>query len=575
MTDTTPAAATDAAWPNPLIAGFYPDPSVVKVGGDYYLATSTFEYLPGIPVFHSTDLVTWTQLGHVVERPGQLASARVPTLGGAWAPTIRHRDGVFYVVVTDAMGRGMLIFTATDPAGPWSDGTLIDGVHGIDTDLAWDEDGLAYITYSGLDVTSGQATGEHKGILQFTVDLATGTPLSQPVSVWSGTGLKFPEAPHLYQHGKHWYLLIAEGGTERGHGISVARGDHPSGPFTAGPEVGGPANPILSARSTSRPIQNTGHGDLVETPDGGWALVLLGMRPTGMTQAFSALGRETFITSARWENGWLAADPVLLNPRPGETVFTDDFSARALAPEWIAVRRYPAELATLVDGATEAADEFDVTGASGAFGASGALGALGVTGAFGVATATDSTWLAGAAEAAEAAGSADGGRLVLAGEGSTLDAEQPVLVGVRQRNPWSTTSVRVHPGAGLGGLGVRYDEDHHYEIEVGDGSVTARAAVAGIRQEWTRELAPELVVAGAVTLSLSTEPPDASSMLAGLTSDIVVLSVGTGDARVELARVDGRYLSQETAASFTGRVLCLYAVRGEVSFAGFSYTGTD
>jgi len=513
------------SWPNPLIAGFYPDPSVVKVGADYYLATSTFEYLPGIPVFHSTDLVTWTQLGHVVQRPGQLASAHVPTLGGAWAPTIRHRDGVFYVVVTDAMGRGMLIFSATDPAGPWSDGTLIDGVHGIDTDLAWDEDGLAYITYSGLDVTSGADPGEHKGILQFTVDLETGTPLSEPVSVWSGTGLKFPEAPHLYQHGEHWYLLIAEGGTERGHGISVARGDHPYGPFTEGVAAGGPANPILSARSTSRPIQNTGHGDLVETPDGGWALVMLGMRPTGMTQAFSALGRETFITSARWENGWLAADPVLLNPRPGETVFADDFTGEALAPEWIGVRRYPAELATLAAGAAGAA--------------------------------------------------ASAGRLVLTGEGGTLDAEQPVLVGVRQRNPWSSTSVRVEPGTGLGGLGVRYDEDHHYEIEVGNGVVTARACVAGIRQEWTVPLAPQHVVDGAVTLGLDTVPPDASSMLSGLTSDIVVLSVGSGADRVELARVDGRYLSQETAASFTGRVLCLFAVTGAVAFATFRYSGTE
>jgi len=159
--------------PNPLIPGFYPDPSVVKVGSDYYLATSTFEYLPGIPVFHSTDLVGWELIGHVVERPGQLASADVPTNGGAWAPTIRHRAGTFYVVVTDAMGRGMLIFTATDPAGPWSDGTVVEGIHGIDPDLAWD-DGVAYVTYSGLDTTSGKPFRGHGGILQITVDLETG-----------------------------------------------------------------------------------------------------------------------------------------------------------------------------------------------------------------------------------------------------------------------------------------------------------------------------------------------------------------------------------------------------------------
>ena len=222
---TAPSAAP--RYPNPLIPGFHPDPSVVRVGHDYYLATSTFEYLPGVPVFHSRDLLDWQLIGHVVERPGQLASYDVSTNGGAWAPTIRHRDGVFYVVITDAMGRGMLIFTATDPAGPWSDGTVVDGIHGIDPDLAWGQDGTAYITYSGLDTTSGAAFGGHGGILQITVDLESGKPLSDPLSLWSGTGLKFPEAPHLYQHDGAWYLMIAEGGTERGHGISIARGSAP------------------------------------------------------------------------------------------------------------------------------------------------------------------------------------------------------------------------------------------------------------------------------------------------------------------------------------------------------------
>jgi xylan 1,4-beta-xylosidase len=525
-----------AVWPNPLIAGFYPDPSVVRVGDDYYLVNSTFEYLPGIPVFHSRDLVEWTQLGHVVERPGQLDSYAVPTLGGAWAPTIRHRDGLFYVVVTDAMGRGMLIFTASDPAGPWSDGTLVDGVHGIDSDLAWDSDGVAYITYSGLDVTSGNPPGEHGGILQVTVDLATGAVLTPPVALWQGTGLKFPEAPHLYQHGEHWYLVIAEGGTERGHGISVARGPHPAGPFEPGP-----GNPILSARSTSRPIQNTGHGDLVETPDGGWAIVMLGMRPTGMTQAFSALGRETFITDARWTaDGWLEADPVLLNPRAGEFVFSDTFGGSSgsggsggssgsdgsggssLGLEWIGVRRYPSEFASLT---------------------------------------------------------ARPGHVVLTGDGSSLDDLRPAFLGYRQQHPWASVSVQVDAGSdGLGGLGVRYDELHHYEIEVSGRTITARAAVAGIRQEWSVEIAPESrsSPASPVTLQLDFVESTGAGMLPNLTSDTVVLSATTSDGEHhELARVDGRYLSQETAASFTGRVLGPYATRGEVAFVDFRYAGRD
>jgi xylan 1,4-beta-xylosidase len=507
---TPSAALTDQVirYPNPALSGFYPDPSVVKVGDDYYLANSTFEYLPGIPIFHSTDLVSWELVGHIVERPGQLASANIPTNGGAWAPTIRHRNGVFYVVVTDAMGRGMLIFTAERPEGPWSDGTVVQGVHGIDPDLAWGPDGTAYITYSGLDTTSGAPTGEHGGVLQVTVDLATGTPLSEPRALWSGTGLKFPEAPHLYFHDGYWYLMIAEGGTERGHGISLARSDAPDGPFESGP-----GNPLVSARSTSRPIQNTGHGDLVEAPDGSWAVIMLGMRPGGGTQAFSALGRETFITTARWEDGWLKIDPVQLSPGGQRSEEHDDFDSPVLEPQWLAIRRYPTELADL----------------------------------------------------------SETGRLQLHGDGSTLDDLRPVFLGRRQRHRQVAVSVTVDAGGGLGGLCVRFDERHHYAIEVGDATVTARAVVAGIRQEWSAP-APT----GPVTLHLDCEPPTGAVLLDFLTNDIVVLAMtDPSGTRTEIARVDGRYLSQETAASFTGRVLGLYAVRGEVAFSAYRYVGIE
>jgi xylan 1,4-beta-xylosidase len=495
-------------YPNPLIPGFYPDPSVVKVGADYYLATSTFEYLPGIPVFHSTDLAHWELIGHVVERPGQLASHDIPTNGGAWAPTIRHRDGTFYVVVTDAMGRGMLIFTADSPRGPWSDGVVVDDVHGIDPDLAWDDNGTAYITYSALDTTSGRRFSGHGGIQQVTVDLDTGKPLSAPRQLWSGTGLKFPEAPHLYRHDGYWYLLIAEGGTERGHGISVARGAAPDGPFE-----GGPGNPVVSARSTSRVIQNTGHGDLVQAPDGSWAVVMLGMRPAGATQAFSALGRETFITTARWEAGWLRIDPVELAPANQGFGFTDDFAGPTLSPEWIGIRRYPTEFAHIRAP----------------------------------------------------------GRLTLTGDGGTLDDTRPVFVGRRQRHRQIRMSVTVDAASGTGGLAVRFDELHHYEIEVGGGTVVARGVVAGIRQEWTCPAPAEVV-----TLHLECVPPSGSSMLDVLTSDIVVLSVSAADVDTrEVARLDGRYLSQETAASFTGRVLGLYAVSGELTFSDVRYEGIE
>ena len=158
-------------FPNPLIPGFNPDPSIVLADGAYYLVTSTFEYLPGIPVYRSTDLVSWTHIGNVATRPEQVGVEDVATGGGVWAPTIRYHDGVFYVIVTVAMSpRGCVVFTATDPAGPWSDGITIDGVGGIDPDLAWDDDGTAYVTFSGLS-TSGEEMGQHLGIQQVRVDL--------------------------------------------------------------------------------------------------------------------------------------------------------------------------------------------------------------------------------------------------------------------------------------------------------------------------------------------------------------------------------------------------------------------
>ncbi|MDQ0823366.1 xylan 1,4-beta-xylosidase [Arthrobacter sp. V4I6] len=503
--------------PNPLISGFNPDPSIVKVGEDYYLATSTFEYLPGIPVYHSTDLVDWTRVGHVVDREGQLDSRDVPTLGGAWAPTIRFHDGLFYVAVTDAMARGTLVFTAKDPAGPWSDGLAIEGAVGIDQDLAWDEDGTAYLTYSGLDTVTGNI-GEHRGILQVRVDLESGKALEEPRSVWSGTGLMFPEAPHLYRHGDYWYLMIAEGGTERGHSVSIARGTSPTGPFE-----NNPANPVLSARSTDRPIQNTGHGDLVQTPDGGWAMVLLGMRPRGMTRAFSALGRETFITPVTWEDGWPVVEPVILNPRSGGE-FEDDFVDAELDGGWIAVRRFP-----------------------GAFASTEKIR----------------------------------GRLTVTSDGPGLDDARPAFLGRRQRYQVETIAALVDTGSpeeqgpsdgkgNAGGLAVRYDESHHYSIEVNGTTVTARARVSSIEQAWTRQ-----VPGGPLELRIATRQPAGGAGFGHLSSDTVALQAVIGGEPVTLAELDGRYLSAETAASFTGRVAGVFASSGTVAFHWFRSSGRE
>ena len=201
-------------------------------------------------------------IGNIITRPEQAELENVPTPGGVWAPTIRHRDGVFYVIVTIMLGgRGCVVFTATDAAGPWSDGLSIPAVHGIDPDLAWDDDGTAYVTYAHLD----------QGIFQVRVDLDSGEALAEPSAVGRGSGLYAPEGPHLYRRGDYWYLLVAEGGTDRGHAVSIARGHSPAGPF-----VWHPGNPILSARSTDSPVQNLGHADLVDGPDGLTVMAMLG-----------------------------------------------------------------------------------------------------------------------------------------------------------------------------------------------------------------------------------------------------------------------------------------------------------
>jgi xylan 1,4-beta-xylosidase len=490
-------------FPNPLLPGFNPDPSIVLADGTYYLVTSTFEYLPGIPVYRSTDLVRWTHIGNVATRPEQVGVNDVATGGGVWAPTIRYRDGVFYVIVTIAMSpRGCVVFTATDPAGPWSDGVSIDGIDGIDPDLAWDDDGTAYVTFSGLH-TSGEQLGQHLGIQQVRVDLAAGKALEAPRSLWSGTGLKFPEAPHLYRRGDYWYLMIAEGGTERGHSVSVARGPSPEGPFR-----GYAANPVLSARSTARSIQNTGHADLVATPDGSDALVLLGMRPLGMTQSFSPLGRETFISPVSWADGWPQPEPVVLAPREAAEEETFDFAdPDAMGePGWLAVRTTPALVASIVDGA-----------------------------------------------------------LTINGR-SALDDPHPQFVGRRQRHLSAAVSTTVDASAGAGGLAVRYDEDHWFCLEARGTVVTARAQLAGLAQTW-----PAAVPAGEVELRMELSPPPVGLTPAAMGGDrIRLLAAGT-----LITELDGRYWTAETCASFTGRVIGLYASRGTVRFTNFRYQGSD
>ncbi|PKV82958.1 glycoside hydrolase family 43 protein [Streptomyces sp. TLI_146] len=493
--------AVDRTVTNPVIPGFHPDPSICRVGDDYYLVCSSFEYFPGVPVFHSRDMVHWTQIGNALDRPSQLRlPSDSPSSGGIYAPTLRHHDGRFWLIVTNvAHGEGNLLFTATNPAGPWSEPIRLPGVHGIDPDIAWDEDGTCYCTVAGVS--------------QVRIDPLTGLTSGPSQHLWSGTpGALAPEAPHLYRIGASWYLLIAEGGTERGHGVSIARGRTPSGPFEPCP-----ANPILTHRGTSHPIQNTGHADLVQAPDGSWWMVLLGVRPQGGTPGWHVLGRETFLAPVDWVDGWpVVGELSTEQPAPGwplkpgpDTPVRDDFDHTELHPRWISVRERPARLCTTVERP---------------------------------------------------------GWLTLRAAGSSLDEPDAVFVGRRQQHLSCRVRTLIDPAQGRGGLAVRLDERHHYEIEAAAGVVKVFARIGPLRPEAAALRVPD----GPVILGVEITPHPPQDARTG--PDLLSFGVEEADGTLTvLATLEGRYLSTEVAGGFTGRVIGMYASAGTVHFDWFDY----
>ncbi|MHC4713517.1 MAG: glycoside hydrolase family 43 protein [Planctomycetota bacterium] len=328
---------------NPVIPGFYPDPSVCRVGEDYYLVTSTFEYFPGVPVFHSRDLVHWRQIGYCLTRAAGLPLEKRPPSKGIYAPTIRHHEGAFYMVTTNVGGGGNFFVTTEDPAGEWSDPVWLDH-GGIDPSLLFDDDGTVYLTSSGNQ--------------QSTLDMGTGNRTSDIRTTWPGTGGAYLEAPHLYRFKDMYYLLCAEGGTALGHMVTIARSPSPWGPFESCPQ-----NPILTHRDRGwHPIQATGHADLVQAHDESWWMVFLGIRvPPDEYPTFHNLGRETFLAPVTWTNdGWpvvngnatveLEMDAPCLptHPWPPEPA-RDDFDAPALRLCWNFLRNPRGEDWSLTD----------------------------------------------------------------------------------------------------------------------------------------------------------------------------------------------------------------------------------
>lgn len=285
---------------NPILPGFYPDPSICKVGEDYYLVTSTFSYFPGVPIFKSKDLIHFEQIGNILSRREQVDLTDASHSNGIFAPTLRYHDGLFYMITTNITHGGNFIVTASNPAGPWSDPYYLEGANGIDPSLFFDDDGRCYYTGTNARREGASYYGDNEIWLR-ELDLETMCLIGESYPIWHGAlrDVVWPEGPHIYKKDGYYYLLISEAGTGHNHAITVARSMDITKPFQ-----GYEANPILTHRhlGMNYPIVNVGHGDLVQVSENEWYMVLLASRPYG--GYYRNLGRETFLVPVTWENGW-------------------------------------------------------------------------------------------------------------------------------------------------------------------------------------------------------------------------------------------------------------------------------
>mgnify|MGYP002855145119 CR=1 FL=1 len=295
---------------NPIIPGYHPDPSICRVGEDYYIVNSSFQYFPGVPIYHSKDLVNWELIGNVLDRESQIPLERANSYGGIFATTIRYHEGLYYMVTTNVTKGGNFFVTAKNPAGPWSEPVYLKQ-GGIDPSFLF-EDGKCYMV-SNPDY-----------IQLCEIDPVTGKQLTDSKMIWKGTGGRYPEGPHIYKKDGWYYLLISEGGTEMGHSLTIARSRDIWGPYESNP-----MNPILTQFrevAENNQIQGTGHGDFVQASDGSWWVVFLGFRRYGGD--FHHLGRETFIAPVTWVAGW----PVINDGAPIQALMDVPASWTASAP---------------------------------------------------------------------------------------------------------------------------------------------------------------------------------------------------------------------------------------------------
>ena len=508
--------APEGSFRNPVLPGFQPDPSIVRVGDDFYLVNSTFAWFPGIPVYHSRDLVNWRLIGHAIDRPGMLDFAGLSIDGdGVYAPAIEWHAGKFYIFNTCVRCGGNFYVTATDPAGPWSDPVDL-GFDGIDPSLFVDGDGRAWLVNNGPPVGPPRYEG-HRAIWIQEFDLAAGrlvgprkmlvdggvTPADKPI--WA-------EGPHIYKVGGWYYLMAAEGGTADRHSQTIYRSRRPDGPYTPGP-----VNPILTQRDmpAGRPdrVEATGHADLVHLDDGSWWGVFLATRP--FAGQSTLLGRETWLLPVEWEGGWPRfLDPgeavPMVVPRPNLPVYrgtdwtrwTDEF--HVLSAEWLRMRNPTAQPWFALDRGLRLTARPDVAGGRG----------------------------------------------------------QPSFLGRRLRHPTATYTTRLEfdpeDNGDFAGLLALIDENHFLALGVeqvgGERRVVVRQRSAEAQAE-TGELIASASLAhrGEVELSVAIDRG---------TADLAWRPAGSGAWQPLAEDVDVEPMSSIHSGLFTGVVVGPYAVRG-------------
>ena len=548
--DSLQAQETDR-FQNPLFPGFYPDPSITRVGEDYYLIHSTFSYFPGVPIFHSKDLVNWTQIGNILNRPEQLDLDGLGVSRGIFAPTISYNAGTFYMVTTLVDNGGNFVVTATDPAGPWSNPVWLPQVNGIDPSLFFDENGKAYIIYNSEAPNNEPLYEGHRSIRMYAFDANDlKTVGEEHLLVNGGVDIsKKPvwiEGPHIYKKDGYYYLMAAEGGTSVNHSEVILRSKAITGPYEPYAD-----NPILTQRhlpaDRKNPISATGHADLVQTQNGEWWAVFLATRPYDEKDSYN-IGRETFLAPVSWEGGWPIINPdyekvqfryqrpnLPAGERPafplnGNFAYTEEFKETKLPRYWLFLRTPRSKWYSL---------------------------------------------------------DSEKGQLKLELRPETLSGKgNPSFIARRQQHIKGSAGTKMifEPSAPneFAGLVIFQNEDHYYSI--GKTKTASGAEVVQLRKAVKKGDGADATVVLAekkLTKKEDGQPLFLKIEFNGADLDFYYSTKGEKSWELLQKNVDGTYLSTRVAGGFVGATVGIYATSGgnasdgEAKFDWFTYKGND